>query len=66
MMFPGSILPGNTMTALSILDLAPIPQGSTAGDALHNARSLAQHAERLGDRRYWLAMPVMLWCSASQ
>ena len=43
------------MTALSILDLAPIPQGSTAGDALHNARSLAQHAERLGYNRYWLA-----------
>lgn len=43
------------MTQLSILDLAPIPQGSTAGDALHNARSLAQHAERNGYNRYWLA-----------
>ena len=43
------------MTQLPILDLAPIPQGSTAGDALHNARSLAQHAERNGYNRYWLA-----------
>ncbi len=43
------------MTPLSILDLAPIPQGSTAGDALRNARSLAQHAERAGYNRYWLA-----------
>ena len=43
------------MPVLSVLDLAPIPQGSTAGEALHNARDLAQHAERLGYRRYWLA-----------
>ena len=43
------------MAAFSVLDLAPIPQGSTAGDALHNALDLAQHAERLGYRRYWVA-----------
>ncbi len=43
------------MQAVSVLDLAPIPQGSTPADALHNARSLAQHAERLGYQRYWLA-----------
>ena len=43
------------MTALSILDLAPIPQGSTPSDALHNALDLAQHAERWGYQRYWLA-----------
>ncbi len=43
------------MPALSVLDLAPVPQGSTPGDALRNARDLAQHAERLGFRRYWLA-----------
>ncbi len=41
--------------ALSVLDLAPVPQGSTPGDALRNARDLAQHTERLGYRRYWLA-----------
>ena len=43
------------MPALSVLDLAPVPQGSTPGDALRNARDLAQLAERLGYRRYWLA-----------
>ncbi len=43
------------MQALSVLDLAPVPQGSTPADALHNALDLAQHAERWGYRRYWLA-----------
>ena len=43
------------MTVFSVLDLAPVPQGSTAADALHNALDLAQHAERLGYRRYWVA-----------
>lgn len=43
------------MIPLSVLDLAPVPQGSTPADALRNARSLAQHAERLGYNRYWLA-----------
>ncbi|MFT4633355.1 MAG: luciferase family oxidoreductase group 1 [Candidatus Pseudothioglobus sp.] len=43
------------MTAFSILDLSPIPQGSTAGQALNNSRDLAQHAERLGAQRYWVA-----------
>jgi len=43
------------MAVLSVLDLAPVPMGSTPGDALRRARDLAQHAERLGYRRYWLA-----------
>ncbi len=43
------------MVPFSILDLAPIVAGGTAADALHRARDLAQHAERLGYRRYWLA-----------
>ena len=43
------------MTALSILDLAPVPLGSSAGDALRRARDLAQHADRLGYNRYWMA-----------
>ncbi|TAL02424.1 MAG: LLM class flavin-dependent oxidoreductase [Rhodospirillaceae bacterium] len=43
------------MTAVSILDLVSIPQGSTATDALWNTLALAQHAERLGYRRFWLA-----------
>ena len=43
------------MTAFSILDLAPINQGSTAGVALRNSLDLAQHAERLGAQRFWVA-----------
>ena len=43
------------MVALSVLDLSPISQGSTARDSLHNSLDLAQHAERWGYRRFWLA-----------
>lgn len=43
------------MTAYSVLDLAPITQGSTAAQSFRNSLDLAQHAERLGYRRYWLA-----------
>jgi luciferase family oxidoreductase group 1 len=43
------------MAILSVLDLAPIPQGSNAGEALRNSLDLARHAERLGYHRYWLA-----------
>lgn len=43
------------MTAYSILDLAPIPEGFTAADALANSVDLAQNAERLGYTRYWFA-----------
>ena len=41
--------------SLSVLDLSPIPSGSTAGDALRNTLDLARHAEALGLCRYWLA-----------
>jgi luciferase family oxidoreductase group 1 len=40
---------------LSILDLAFVPAGSTPADALHNTLDLAQHAERWGYHRFWLA-----------
>jgi luciferase family oxidoreductase group 1 len=43
------------MVPFSILDLSPIVEGSTATEALHRSRDLAQHAERWGYRRYWLA-----------
>jgi luciferase family oxidoreductase group 1 len=43
------------MVPISILDLAPIVQGGTAAQALNRALDLAQHAERWGYRRYWLA-----------
>ncbi|MCC5971543.1 MAG: LLM class flavin-dependent oxidoreductase [Pararhodobacter sp.] len=43
------------MHHFSLLDLAPIPEGSTAADALANTADLARHAEDLGFHRYWLA-----------
>lgn len=43
------------MVPLSILDLAPITRGSDAGQALRHSRDLAQHAERWGYRRFWMA-----------
>ena len=43
------------MVPLSILDLAPVTEGSTAADAFANMLDLARHAEALGYRRYWLA-----------
>lgn len=43
------------MIPLSILDLAPIVEGGDAGPALKNSIELAQHAERWGYRRFWVA-----------
>ena len=43
------------MIPFSVLDLAPIVQGSTAAEALRNTLDLARHAERLGYHRYWMA-----------
>ena len=43
------------MTPYSILDLAPIPEGHDAAEALRRSTDLAQHAERWGYSRYWLA-----------
>lgn len=43
------------MGPLSILDLAPIAQGSTAGEALRRSRDLARHAEGWGYERFWMA-----------
>ncbi|TGP66942.1 alkane 1-monooxygenase, partial [bacterium M00.F.Ca.ET.227.01.1.1] len=39
------------MTALSVLDLSPIAEGSDASRSLANSLDLARHAERLGYRR---------------
>src|SRR3569623_926474 len=39
----------------SVLDLAPIVEGGSAGQSFRNAADLAQRAEALGYRRYWLA-----------
>jgi luciferase family oxidoreductase group 1 len=43
------------MIPFSVLDLAPIIKGGTARQAFDASRDLAQHAERLGYKRYWLA-----------
>ncbi|WEF30666.1 LLM class flavin-dependent oxidoreductase [Pseudoduganella chitinolytica] len=43
------------MIPFSILDLSPIAQGSDAGASLRNTLDLAQHGERWGYHRYWLA-----------
>ena len=43
------------MISFSILDLCPIPQGGSAADAFRHSLDLAQHAERWGYHRFWLA-----------
>ena len=43
------------MIPLSVLDLAPVTQGSTVTIALGNSLELAQHVEALGYRRFWVA-----------
>ncbi|WP_332815945.1 LLM class flavin-dependent oxidoreductase [Ramlibacter sp.] len=40
---------------LSVLDLAPIVEGGDAAQSFRHSLSLAQQAERLGYRRFWLA-----------
>ena len=44
-----------TMIPFSVLDLAPVPAGQTPADAFAHSLDLAQHAERWGYLRYWLA-----------
>lgn len=43
------------MQHYSYLDLAPIPEGQTAAQALESTVNLAQAAEKAGFHRYWLA-----------
>src|SRR3954454_17626343 len=43
------------MPPISVLDLAPIPQGATPAEALRRTLDLAQRAEQWGFHRYWLA-----------
>ncbi|WP_276256441.1 LLM class flavin-dependent oxidoreductase [Halomontanus rarus] len=40
---------------LSIVDLAPVPDGSSATDAYENTTEFAREAERLGYSRFWVA-----------
>src|SRR5215218_4307324 len=43
------------MVPLSVLDLAPVSEGATPADALRHSLELAQHVERWGYKRFWLA-----------
>jgi luciferase family oxidoreductase group 1 len=43
------------MIPFSILDLAPITEGSTAAQSFANTLDIARLGERLGYKRYWLA-----------
>ncbi|VVD78646.1 LLM class flavin-dependent oxidoreductase [Pandoraea morbifera] len=42
-------------TAISMLDLVPVRAGGTVAEALKQSTELAQHVERLGFTRFWLA-----------
>ncbi len=44
-----------SMIPFSILDLCPIVEGGSAAQSFRNALDLAQHAERWGYKRYWIA-----------
>ena len=43
------------MTALSVLDLVPVREGGTLGEAYAASAALAQAAERAGYQRFWIA-----------
>ena len=43
------------MIPFSILDLSPIVEGSDAATSFHHSLDLAQHGERWGYQRFWLA-----------
>ena len=45
----------STAPLISMLDLVPINEGGTIGQALANAADLAAHAQALGYHRYWVA-----------
>ncbi|WP_353353798.1 LLM class flavin-dependent oxidoreductase [Intrasporangium sp. DVR] len=44
-----------TRAQLNVLDLVPIAEGGSASDAIAQTVDLAQHAERWGYGRYWMA-----------
>jgi luciferase family oxidoreductase group 1 len=43
------------MIPFSVLDLSPIVEGGSASQSFKNTLDLAQHAEKWGYKRYWLA-----------
>lgn len=44
-----------TLLKLSVLDQAPVPEGSSAADALQNSIELARTVDRLGYTRFWMS-----------
>ena len=46
---------GMRMVPLSVLDLSPVTSGGSGAAALRNSLDLAEHVDRLGYTRYWLA-----------
>jgi luciferase family oxidoreductase group 1 len=45
----------NSDIVLSVLDLASVREGGTVAESFRNTLTLAQHAEKWGFRRFWLA-----------
>lgn len=45
----------NKKTPLSVLDLVPVGEGFTIGEAMQNSTKLAQKVEEFGFSRYWVA-----------
>ena len=45
----------NDSTPISLLDLASVQEGKSVADAFHASAKLAQHAEALGFKRFWMA-----------
>jgi luciferase family oxidoreductase group 1 len=46
---------GPRAVPLSVLDLAPVPDNGSVGQALRDTIDLARHADQLGFRRFWVA-----------
>jgi luciferase family oxidoreductase group 1 len=46
---------GGCAYPLSVLDISPVPSGSSSSDALRNTLDLAKLTDALGYSRYWLA-----------
>jgi alkanesulfonate monooxygenase SsuD/methylene tetrahydromethanopterin reductase-like flavin-dependent oxidoreductase (luciferase family) len=63
---PDAVDLGVAVVPLSVLDLSPISAGGDARAALRNTVDLAQHAERWGYQRYWLAEHHFVAVASSQ
>ena len=54
-LLPGTAPYSSRRAACRGLDVAPIVVGGSPAQSLRNSLDLAQHAERLGSSRYWVA-----------